>query len=192
MTVLREPVSRLMSLWLYWRAQTDEQLKPWGDWGDRSRVPLREFLDLRDVACQTDSQSVRMLLWPHPLIPPDDYIDDRHDRVLVAEAASRLDRFSFVDVVENPQLAANLQNWFGRSLAVNKLNETGSSPQELRTSIDDELDADVLSLLEHRSRLDLKLWQAVVARRMRQVDYAAFRDDVRAANAARHSRLMAH
>ena len=46
-TVFREPVSRLLSFWLYWWSQTESQLRSWGDWANyvkRSRVPLGEFL----------------------------------------------------------------------------------------------------------------------------------------------------
>ena len=47
LTLLREPVSRLLSLWLYRRSFTDEQLQHWGRWGDRvrnGRLSLAEFL----------------------------------------------------------------------------------------------------------------------------------------------------
>jgi len=34
LTVLREPVSRVLSHWLYWRQLTEPELAPWGDWAD--------------------------------------------------------------------------------------------------------------------------------------------------------------
>lgn len=193
MTILREPVSRLMSFWLFWRSKRDENLVPWGGWGDyvrKSRRPLREFIRARDISCQLDNQSLRMLLWPHPLIPLDDFIDKRHDEELVQAAASRLDQFDFVDVVENPDMTVNLQNWLGRPLIFRKLNETEDIPDALKSPVQDELDPETLALVEHRSRLDLKLWQEVVSRRLRQVGTDIFRDQVRAESLARHSRLM--
>jgi hypothetical protein len=194
MTILREPVSRLMSFWLFWRSKRDENLVPWGGWGDyvrKSRRSLREFLCARDISCQVDNQTLRMLLWPHPLVPADDFIDERHDEELIQTAVSRLEQFSFVDVVENPDMVAKLQDWLGRPLLLQKLNETDDIPRALKTPIDQELDAETLALAEHRSRLDLKLWQEVVARRLRSVSPGTFRDQVRAENLARHSRLMA-
>jgi hypothetical protein len=64
-TVLREPVCRLLSLWLFWRQHDDAMLAPWGKWGDSvrmSRRPLAEFLRAPLVGCQTDNQLLRMLL----------------------------------------------------------------------------------------------------------------------------------
>ena len=43
LTVLREPFSRLLSHWLFWRSHTDAELAPWGAWAERvrkSRKPL--------------------------------------------------------------------------------------------------------------------------------------------------------
>jgi hypothetical protein len=194
MTILREPVSRLMSFWLFWRSKRDENLVPWGRWADyvrKSRRPLREFIRARDISCQVDNQTLRMLLWPHPLVPDDDFIDERHDEELIQAALSRLDQFSFVDVVENPDMVARLQNWLGRPLLLQKLNETDDIPRALKTPIQQEFDPETLTLVVHRSRLDLKLWQEVVARRLRSVGPDIFRDQVRAENLARYCRLMA-
>jgi Sulfotransferase family len=193
MTILREPASRLMSFWLFWRSKVDENLAPWGGWGEYvrlSRRPLREFIRARNISCQVDNQSLRMLLWPHPLVPADDFIDERHDEELVQAAASRLDRFDFVDVIENPDMVVNLQNWLGRPLIFRKLNETEDIPDALKSPVQDELDSETLALIEHRSRLDLKLWQEVVSQRLPQVDLKTFRDQARAESLARHCRLM--
>jgi hypothetical protein len=194
MTILREPVSRLMSFWLFWRSKRDENLVPWGGWGDyvrKSRRPLREFLRDRSIASVVDNQALRMLLWPHPLVPVDDYIDERHDEELVQAALSRLQQFSFVDVIENPDMVAKLQKWLGRPLVLRKLNETDDIPRALKNPIHREFDPETLTLVVHRSRLDLKLWQEVVIRHLRTVGPDIFRDQVRAESLARHSRIMA-
>jgi hypothetical protein len=193
MAILREPVSRLMSFWLFWRSKRDENLVPWGGWGDyvrKSRRPLREFIRDRSIASVVDNQSLRMLLWPHPLAPADDFIDERHDEELIEAALSRLKQFSFVDVIENPDMVAKLQNWLGRPLLLQRLNETDNIPPALKTPIDQELDAETLALVEHRSRLDLKLWQEVALRHLRSLGPDSFRDQIRAENLARHTRLM--
>src|ERR1700729_2142966 len=67
-TVLREPMSRILSHWLYWRQFDDDALKPYGTAGNRvrhARNNLQDFLQKRDIACQTDNLIVRMLLWPN-------------------------------------------------------------------------------------------------------------------------------
>lgn len=194
MTILREPVSRLMSFWLFWRSKRDENLVPWGGWADyvtKSRRPLREFLRDRNLSSVVDNQTLRMLLWPHPLLPVDDFIDERHDEELIQAALSRLERFSFVDVIENPDMVAKLQNWLGRPLVLHKLNETDDIPRALKTPIDGEFDPETLTSVVHRSRLDLKLWQEVVIRHLQSLSPERFRDQVRAENLARHARIMA-
>jgi hypothetical protein len=49
-----------------------------------------------------------MLLWPHKLIPIDDFIDARHDRTVLTEANDQLAGFAFVDGLENPQIFDSL------------------------------------------------------------------------------------
>jgi hypothetical protein len=43
-TVLREPLSRLLSHWLYWRQHVDCDLAPWGDWAHLMRA-ARKLLE---------------------------------------------------------------------------------------------------------------------------------------------------
>jgi hypothetical protein len=112
LTILREPTSRILSHWLYWRAYTDEQLAPWGKYAEyvkQARGPLVNFLECKEIAAQTDNVSVRMLLWPHRLIPPDGFINPRNDDTLIREAIGRLKHFAFVDIIENPEMPMNLR-----------------------------------------------------------------------------------
>jgi len=193
-TVLREPMSRLISLWLYWRSCTDQFLEPWGKWGHvvrKSRLSLRDFVRDRKTACQTDNLYVRLTLWPHPLVPDGDFIDERHDERLLQEAQSRLEQFCFVDLLENAELTANLQIWLGRVVVLRKLNETENIPESLKSPIANELDSETLALIESRSRLDLRLWATVVAQRMPFIDSRVLRDQALAANLSHYSHLMA-
>jgi hypothetical protein len=196
LTLFREPTSRLLSLWLFWRSYTDDQLLHWGgEWGDRvrhSRRPLVDFLRAREVACQTDNQLVRMLLYPHHLIPADDFIDDCHDTALVQAAAERLARFSFLDLIENQTLASNLANWLGRPVALGRLNETTNIPQSFKTSMTHELTDEAWALLNARSRMDLQLWLTLAAERVPQFDASLLRREAIATTISRHSRLMAN
>ena len=55
---------------------------------------LLEFLTSAQIACQTDNVAVRMLLWPHPLIPDDDFTREENDEVLIELALASLEAFS--------------------------------------------------------------------------------------------------
>jgi len=195
MTVLREPVSRLLSHWLFWRSLTDDQLAPWGrEWIVRlkqSRQPLRSFITAPNIASQTDNIAVRMLLWPHPLIPDGDFIDERHDETLRKEALARLNRFSFVNFLENPRLAGDISDWLKCPLTIPNLNETPALSTEFATDIASEIGGDTRRLLELRSRLDGQLWQHAAAIWYPDLDTAARREEIFAKNASRFARVMA-
>ena len=194
MTVLREPFSRLLSLWLFWRSHSDEQLAPWGSWGDRlrlSRLPLAAFLSSREVACQTDNVVVRMLLWPRRLIPDGDFIVPRHDDRLLAAAQDVLARFAVADVVENPRLSERLQRWLDRPVALERKNQTGGIPAPLRNCLATELTAEACDLLALRSRLDLELWSDIARSCMPARDPAQLREQTTLRNVAHYATLMA-
>jgi len=168
-TVLREPFSRLISHWLYWRSHTDQHLSGWGGWGDRvrhSRKPLVDFLAQPSTVAVLDNLAVRMLLWPHPLIPDNEYIDRRHGPKLLADACEILRKFAFVDVIENPQLSDRLAEWLGKPFVLERLNETDRILGSLRRSLADELNPDALNLIEDRTWLDRQLWTEVALRSM--------------------------
>ena len=193
-TVLREPISRLLSHWLYWRGQSDEELAPWGPWADRvrlSRMPLTAFLSSRLLACQLDNLVIRMLLWPHRLIPIDDFIDRRHDRRLLAEARERLAGFTIVDVVETPELPDRLQRWLGCPFVLDRRNETGSIPESLRRPLAMEMAPKARELLTMHTRLDLELWNEVTSRYHPDRDPAQLRVQSLLWNVARYAVLMA-
>jgi len=164
MTLLREPIVRLLSLWLFWRQQTDQELALWGKWGERvrqARLPLAAFLALPNVACQTDNVVLRMLLWPHALIPNDGFIDPRHDEQLIEEATQALGKFGFVGLIEDPAIEDALAGWVGPLAPILTLNETLAPPPAFRTSLHRELNSDACMRADQRSRLDLLLWQHV-------------------------------
>jgi hypothetical protein len=127
---------------------------------------LHDFLSCRDLACQLDNLYVRMLLWPHRLIPQNDSIEERNDRTLIYEAIRRLKQFAYVDVVENPELDANIRSWLGRPFIYKLANETSRIPEALRTPLHKELTPETFNLLQRRTRLDLELWFAVGRQRI--------------------------
>ncbi|MEE3502309.1 hypothetical protein [Acidiphilium acidophilum] len=181
-TILRLPTARLLSHWLYWRGYDDERLRAFGAWGQHialSRLDLAEFLSAPAIACQTDNLILRMLLWPHPLIPEADFIDPAHDEALLAEAHETLAGFAHVGIVENPALTANLDAWLSRTYGISvwsrlraaipdhaepKLNTARKLARPLQTPLADQLAGPGGQRLAASSRLDLKLWQTTVAR----------------------------
>lgn len=193
LTVLREPLSRILSHWLYWRAVSENLLEPLGEWADyvrQARKPLRDFLSCPDVACQTDNLGVRMLLWPHRLIPDGGFIKSRNDNALMDEAMARLKQFAFADVIENPRLQANLKAWLGRPVQYPLANETAAVPFPLKRPLHDELTPEAIDLLETRARLDRELWTFVAQQHLGTAEVEALRERAILRNVARHSWLM--
>ncbi len=163
-TVLREPLTRVLSLWMFWRGTPDSALAGVAGWGDYVRVarrPLKEFLSEPRVAAQTDNMTLRMLLWPHTQIPAAGFIDPANDALLLRAARQRLDDFDFTAIMEAPDLVAKVQAYLGRTVHYAHLNETGDMPAGLQTPFAAELDAETVHLLAGRSRLDLALWADV-------------------------------
>jgi hypothetical protein len=193
-TVLREPVSRVLSHFAFWRGFSAPQDAAWGSWATRhegARGTLEAFLQAPMLACQVDNVATRLLLWPHKCIPDDGMIDPAHDAILLAAAKSRLARLDFVDVIENPGFYDNLSAWIGAKLLPGRFNETEGLPAALRTRLDRELTPRALALLAARSRLDLALWQSVLAARAPHLDAAALRQAALLRGTARTALLLA-
>jgi hypothetical protein len=195
MTVLREPRSRVLSQWMYWRSHTDEALQAWGAgaWSAvlrLAREPLARFLSYPEAACHTDNIAVRMLLWPHPLVPDDGFIDEAADQRLVDEAAARLESFHLADIYENPQLEENLRTLLARPFVYRRANETNMPPPELRVPLQDELASNAMLLIEHRSRLDRRLWLQLAGKRLAGSEPAKLADDTFHRSVARYTALM--
>jgi hypothetical protein len=165
MTVLREPVCRLLSHFAFWRGFTPEQDAAWGNWAVRSgiaRLSLERFLAAPEIACQTDNVATRLLLYPHRLIPAGAPIDPAHDAQLTEAALDRLAVFDFAAALEAPDFGAALSAFLGATPAAARHNITPATPPALRTALDRELTDRALGLLEARSRLDLALWRALL------------------------------
>jgi hypothetical protein len=195
LTLLREPCSRLLSHWLFWRQHTDMDLAVWGGWADhvrKSRQPLVEFLSDPLLACQTDNLTLRMLLWPHPLLPTDRFIDPVNDQRLVHEALARLLKFDFVDIVEDPRFVHRLEAWLGHPFHYTVSNETMPILKQFCSPLHRELTSEALELLEFRSRLDLHLWTLVSARHFQRREVSNMRQQTIISNVARYGVLMAH
>ena len=193
LTLLREPMSRVLSHWLFWRAVPEEYLALLGSWADymrRAHGSLTDFLTCREIACQVDNLSIRMLLWPHRLIPEDDFIDCRNGDALLSEAATALKQFAFVDVIENPNLQSNLEQWLGRPVPYSQLNETTHIPPPLQRPLHSEITPDAFNFLERRTQIDRELWRLVANNRVTGLSVEALRQHTMLRTVARHALLM--
>jgi hypothetical protein len=193
-TFFREPITRIVSFWLFWRSWTDEQLRNWGEFGKLvalARNPLEHFLAQKQLGVQFDNLYVRMLLWPHPLLPEDDLIDPRHDGELLRDATKRLSRFSYTDVVENPELARNLATWLGRPFEYARVNETLPLGEKVATASHRELTPTTIVALENCTRLDRHLWESVARERTGAQQGTVWRRQILLRNIARYALLAA-
>jgi hypothetical protein len=178
LTVLREPRSRLLSHWLYFRSAPAASLPPWGKFADRIKLshgPFRNYLSDRRLACQTDNLYARMLLWPHPLIPDNDFISSVHDQQLLSQAADRLRDFDHADVMENPTFRTDLSEWVGCDITYPVMNQCRPIQDWNRPDLAGELSVAALGVLQDRTRLDSMLWRIAASRRLSrgQIDLIA-------------------
>ena len=167
-TFLREPISRLISHWLFFRGLQSEVLDSWEPFSSIIRIShdtLQRFLSNPRIASQTDNLYVRMLLWPHPLIPDDDFISSSSDNKLLEEATLKLSQFSYSDVIENPDFCCQLQAWLDMAISIPILNETPPLPADRKLTFRSEFSIDAVAALSARTRLDSVLWQLVASRR---------------------------
>ena len=166
-TVLREARVRLISAWLFARAHSDFNLRHWGSlagWMRAARSNLLDYIDNPNVAAHVDNVSVRLLLWPHELIPSDAFIDPDHDDELFEEAVAMLDTFEYVRVVEDPDYVPGLGEWLGRPLTMPRLQQVSGLPQPDSPDLAAEVSGSGADRLRWRTRLDERLWSHVAAR----------------------------
>jgi len=194
MTVLREPRSRLLSFWTYWRCLTDRELEGMGGWKTRvglAKLPLREFLKRPEIVCQLDNLAVRTLLWPESGIPGNSGIDPACDRQYLEDAVEKLSTLEFVDVIENPSLQRNLSEWLGQEIVIPRANEFRGAAIDGPIRYSRELDLETVVCLEQHTRLDRELWKIVVRKSMPGVDPERLADQALLSAVARQSESMA-
>lgn len=166
MTVLREPRSRLLSHYTFWRGWPPARHADWGPY-DASRravtATFDEFLHDPTVASQTDNLVTRMLLAPHPSIPDDGFIDDGAVDELATLGGALLDDFGFADVVESgPALWRDLSSWLGAEVEPERALVTDV---QRGTDWVSELTPAATSALCRRTAIDARLWSQLAARR---------------------------
>jgi hypothetical protein len=187
-TVLREPISRLLSSWIFGRASYDEAPDYQGSWGQQlASTPLGELLAAPQFACAVDNGVVRALLCPHPLIPDDGFIAPEHDDELLKEALTLLDSFSAVGVYEDENYISLFEEFLGKKLSVNRENETRFIKNNL-TLLFGDISSETFDLFNIRCRLDTAIWEAYCKKY--GVDFAHVRSINLLKNTARFSLLL--
>jgi len=170
-SIMREPVCRLLSLWAFNASAPDAAFPPWGaDWKRRIRLARRKlagYLAEPTAAALTDNVVVRYLLQPHSRIPEDDFISPEDAPILLEEALKALALVDFVDIIENPRLTDELAAWLGRPLAIERHNEAAPLPDHLRATIADPPDDETSRLLGLRTVIDDAIWRILANDRMR-------------------------
>lgn len=174
-SVLRVPQVRFLSQWLHSRSLTEWTLRRWGPSGDAfraGRLPVRGYLDHAQVAPSVDNTITRFLAWPHPALSRTEFIAESDDDALVGAAIDRLDSFAHVNLVENPSFMAEVSAWLGAELPSVQLNERTYVLPSMRTDLATQLDPATRELLDHRCRLDVRVWNHVAARVLPDTDPA--------------------
>lgn len=193
MTVLREPVCRLLSHYVFWRGFAEEKHRDWGGWGEISalaREPIDVFLAEPRLACQIDNVATRLLLWPHKLIPADGLIDPAHDAELLAAARARLDGLAFADCSENPWFAGNLEAFLGVAPRFGRHNVSPPLPRALRLDFDTIWTRPVQAQVTRLTRLDAALWRNLAEARGQMGDIDRLRRQVIERGIARTANLL--
>lgn len=156
--MLREPRSRLLSHYSFWRGWDPPIHDGWLPYeASRRAVELDWASFLRDpsIAAQTDNLALRLLLGPDPDIPPDAFIEASRLDELAARALASLDSLGHVDVIERHGCWQRLGAWLDTTLDMQRVNVTAlaSGPPIQRSWFDDADRA-----LHERTRGDRMLW----------------------------------
>lgn len=151
---------------------------------------MAEWFGARCLACTHDNMAVRMLLWPHKLIPIDDFIDAWHDRRLLPEAIDRLAGFAFVDMLENPQFFDNLGRWLSAPVFLVGQMRRVMFPSNSGDRLAAELTLEAFNLLVSRSRLNLELWRRIARQTVPGWDPVELREQMVLRNIAYYTVLM--
>ncbi len=191
--ILREPQSRLLSHWTFWRSEAETPQPAWGTWTQRLTAAhggFGDFLTDKRIACQTDNVALRLLLWPHPLLPADGFIAPEHDAALLAAASARLAEVAHLNVSENPALASDLAAWLGRPFAMRRIKETLPVAPRYSVMLAEQLTQTTQDAWQSRTRLDMALWRMACAAVMPDADIAALTATVRDLSVARYAKLL--
>jgi hypothetical protein len=191
--VMREPQSRLLSHWTFWRTGYEDIARAPESWQAYLKLAYRsfhEFLTAPKLAAHTDNVVARMLLWPHKLIPTEGFIPPRHDKEILEIARDRLKRIGHINILENDDLHTDIGRWLGRPIAPKRMKITPPT-RTLHTDLQHQLNPQTLKAWAARSRIDKILWREAAGTIVQASALAAFEAETIQQNMHRHAQLLA-
>lgn len=165
--LMREPRSRLVSHWLYWRSNSDEALAPWGEWGEwvkSARQDFAAFLSDPRAFSQTDNVAARLLLQPHPLIRDGELIPEAEFANILPSLREALDSIDLVAFTEDPALQRKIERFIDRPLEYERENVT--IIRSVDTDLDVKKQVELLNpaLINRMTFLDKFVWHYALER----------------------------
>lgn len=165
--LMREPRSRLVSHWLYWRSNSDEVLAPWGEWGEwvkSARQDFAEFLSDPRGFSQTDNVAARMLLQPHPTIREGELIPRSGFADLESSIGEILDAIDSLGFTEDPELQQRLEQFIGQTLEYKRENVTFVRTDDLDLDVRKQVELVDPALIDRMTFLDGFVWRRTLER----------------------------
>jgi len=160
-TVLREPMTRVLSYVEYVRSLPAELHRQWYPHTvpmDLARQPLVEVLQLGAASRATDSLITRQVLWGDARLPCNAFIRSEDATGLATDATAALSTLGAVAVVEQGiSMWQELSAWLGAAVSPARSNTTPARqlPGILRNGRDI---ADAIELLLQRTSCDRAVW----------------------------------
>lgn len=163
-TVLREPRTRLLSLYAYWRVPGIHDL--WSPYrtADHAQRPLGEFLSQPRIASVIDNQICRMLLYGDERLPESSFTAESDIESIAADAVAQLDALGFVGVLEQGDIWQGLARLFNVKLIPTKLNITEELERPTAAERKKRPTSETLDLIQERNAADLLVYNHVLAR----------------------------
>lgn len=160
-TILREPRTRLISLYVYWRIP--EIYERWNPYRVDMHAlrPLSAFLSEPSLAAVTDNQICRMLLYGDSRVPNANFIAKTDIEAVALDAINRLSTLGFVGVLELGESAwRGTERLFGVKLDPIEANVAGEGIHPMRAPSDTKfMTIDAFDLIEDRNAADLIVYE---------------------------------
>lgn len=163
-SVVREPRSRLLSVYAFWRVTDLSFWEPYVA-HTHARKALHAFLNEAALAPMIDNQLCRLILFGDPRLPSSQFIHPNDVATVAADAIERTGELGLVGVHEMPgAMWSGLSAFFGVHLEPQVANVTNNTAEDSSVSADDLINARALELLELRTAADQIVYQHVVSR----------------------------
>lgn len=165
--VVREPRSRLLSHYEFWRHWDDDLHDahlPWTSSRSAVRLDFDVWLSEPSIAHQTDNLLTRQLLGDDPAVPPDDFIAPAAMSSVARRAVRVLRSIGWVGLVEQgDEMWRSLGRRVGAELRPERENPTRHRP-DLPTDLGAVMSARATRALAARTAADTVVWHEVAVR----------------------------